>query len=82
LNDKGTDEIPNNELKKTMTKRSPKLKRTTYKHLNEFREYTNKQQNELKENSNKWLTEIRKTVKEKFNKDIEVLKEINLRSWK
>jgi coenzyme F420-reducing hydrogenase alpha subunit len=51
--------------------------------FNEIKEDIHKHLNELKENTNKQLNEIRKTrqdMKEKFNKDIEILKKLNWNS--
>jgi hypothetical protein len=55
------------------------------KHLNELKEDINKHLTELKENSMKQLNKIRKImqdIQEEFNKDIEILEKMKLKSRK
>jgi hypothetical protein len=48
LNNKETDKMENNELKRTMIKIISEIKEELFKHLNEFKKDTNKQLSELK----------------------------------
>jgi hypothetical protein len=76
LNDHEVEEISNSELKRTMIRMINEIEVDIYK----YKENTNKQVNELKENSNKLLWQIWKKIqdtKEEFNKNIEIMKNIN-----
>jgi hypothetical protein len=53
--------------------------------INDSKEAMNAQQNKFQKNTDKLLKEIRNTMKsrkEKFNKDIDTLKNIKLKFWK